>query len=128
MDMKKMFERENKNCSRIYLYADLEKGVYYAYEFSAYILTKKFDMPELKEEVNPEIGTILYVLELSPEFVVEQFHGPNITVGDAFTKVILDEPDHCIQWKADFNELKMQQQKANSVLGKTILGFFRISD
>ena len=128
MDWKRMFERENKNYNKIYLYLDSEKEVYNAYEFSAYILKRLFDTLELNEEVKQELGTILYVVQFSPEFVVDRFFSDNVTVGNKYIKVVIDDPSRCIQWKADFKELKIKQQMENAVLGKAILGFARLSD
>lgn len=107
-----MLERENKNSNKIYLYAYSDAGdfLYNAYEFSAYLLTKLFDTLELKKEVKPESGITLYVVHLTPEFVVEQFLGPNATVGDLFIKVVLDSPALCIRWKGEFKELKNKWQ------------------
>lgn len=117
MDIKKMLERENKNYNKIYLYADMERDLYNAYEFSAYLLTRKFDMLELQGEFKPETGTVLYIIRLTPEFVMEQFFSSDTTVSDSYIKVILDEQKHCIQWKADFKEFKKQRQKVNDVPG-----------
>lgn len=126
MDWKKMFERENKNYNKIYLYLDSEKDLYNAYEFSAYMLQRLFDTLELDEEVKRELVTILYVVQLSPQFVIEQFPDDNVTVGDRFIKIVIDDPSRCIQWKAEFAELKKQQQMDNCRLGKAILGFARL--
>lgn len=126
MDWEKMFERENKNCNRIYLYMDSERDLCNAYELSAYILTRLFDTLELDEEVKRELVTILYVVQLPPQFVMDHFSSDSITVGDKFIKVVIDDPNRCIQWKAEFSELKKQQQMDNCKLGEAILGFVRL--
>lgn len=121
MDIQEMLERENKNYNKIYLYADAdtedeEHFSYNAYEFSAYLLTKKFDTLELGREVEPATGAIVYVVRLSLEFVVEHFFGSDTTVCDLYIRVMLDNPARCIQWKADFKEFKKQRQRENSRL------------
>lgn len=121
MDFKRMFKKENNNYNKIYLYLDTEKKLYSAYEFSAYMLTRMFDTQKLSEEVRQDMNTILYVVRLTPPFVVEQFSGNNITVGDRFIKVVLDDPSRCIQWKAEFSELKKQRQMDHCVSGKNLL-------
>lgn len=126
MDWGKMLERENKNYNKIYLYMNSEKDLCNAYELSAYMLTRLFNTLELDEEVNRELVTILYVVRLSLQFVIDQFSGDNVTVGDNFIKVVIDDPSRCIQWKAEFAELKKQQQMDNCRLGKAIPGFARL--
>lgn len=126
MDWEKMFERENENYNKIYLYMNSEKDLCNAYELSAYMLTRLFDTLELDEEVKRELVTILYVVRLSPQFVIDQFPGDNVTVGDEFIKVVIDDPSRCSRWKAEFAELKKQQQMDNCKLGKAILGFARL--
>lgn len=126
MDFKRMFEKEKKNYNRIFLYVDSEQEMCRAYEFSAYLLTRMFDSLEMQEETKRELGTILFVTRIPLETIVKQFTGPNTTVGDRFIKVILDDPSRCVQWKAEFSELKKQQQIDNFRLGKAILGFARL--
>ena len=107
MDWEKMIEREKRNTHKLYLYADLEKDIYYAYEFSAYLLARLFDSLELEEDVHSEVPAILYVVRIPPEFIVRQFSDSNTTVGDNFVKVVLDDPERCAGWKEEFENMKI---------------------
>lgn len=126
MDFKKMFEKEKKNYNKIYLYVDAEQEMCRAYEFSAYLLTRMFESLEMQEETKRELRNILFITRIPLEAVVERFSDPNTTVGDRYIKVVLDDPSRCIQWKAEFVELKKQQQIDNFRLDKAILGFARL--
>ena len=71
MDLTKILKRESNNVDYIYLYADLEKDWFIAYEFSAYVLTQLFDILELEEEFEPETGTNIYFTRLPDQFILE---------------------------------------------------------
>lgn len=105
---KGIIERENKNYNKIYLYLNSELKEYVAYEFSAYLLVQMFQMLELKEAADEEGGVIVSVCVSLP-FVIEQFSGLNVMVSDKFVRVTIDELKLCLQWKADFLELKKKE-------------------
>lgn len=121
MNLKEVLENEKKNFNKIYLYIDTENSLCYAYEFSAYMLTRLLDSLELKEKV--EYGRNVFSVGLSVQSVVNQFSGENTVVGDEFVRITVVELHNCIQWKAEFNELKTNRQKANGKLFNKILGF-----
>ena len=120
MSLKEVLENEKKNFNKIYLYIDTENSLCYAYEFSAYLLTKLLDSLELKKKT--ESGTIVFSVGLSVQSVVNQFSGENTAVGDEFVRITVDEPRNCIQWKAEFNELKTNRQKTDGEIFNKTLG------
>lgn len=104
-NIKVIIEREHNNFNKIYLYLNSELGQCYAYEFSAYLLARLFPMLEFKE-IRDE-GCSRTVSACVPlQFVVNQFSDSNVTVGDEFIRVIIDDLKLCSQWKADFNEMR----------------------
>lgn len=127
MDLHVIYKKESENNNNIYMYVEKE-DICCAYGFSAYLLTRLFGALKLKEEKKSELGTIVFVTQLSIQFVVDNLSGPNTSVGDDFIRVIIDNPSRCIQWRAEFEELKIQQQKANNRLGECILDFFRLKE
>lgn len=122
MNLKKMLEQEKDNFNKIYLYIDAETSLCYAYEFSAYLLTRLLDSLELKEGIESEM--LVFSAQLPIQSVVKQFSGENTAIGDDFVRIIVDEPRNCIQWKAEFNELKINRQKKSNKIFNRILGFF----
>lgn len=124
MKLKGVLQKEKKNFNKIYLYIDTENNLCYAYEFSAYLLTRLLGSLELKERT--ESGTIVFSTQLPIQSVVNCFSGPNTSVGDDFIRIDIDEPRNCIQWKAEFNELKTNQHKSHNKLLNCILAFFGV--
>lgn len=121
MNLKEVLEKEKKNFNKIYLYIDTENNLCYAYEFSAYMLTRLLDSLELKEKT--ESGTIVFSTQLPIQSVVKCFSGPNTSVGDDFVRIDVDEPQNCIQWKSEFKELKTNQHKSHNKLLNCIFVF-----
>lgn len=121
MDLKEVLEKERKNFNKIYLYIDTENNLCYAYEFSAYLLTRLLESLELKEKA--ESGTIIFFTQLPILSVVKCFSGPNTSVGDDFVRIDIDELQNCIQWKAEFDELKTNQHKSHNKLLNCIFVF-----
>lgn len=103
--LKEIIEKESKNYNKIYLYLNSELKQYSAYEFSAYLLVRMFHMLELKG-ITDEEGDRVVSVSVPVSFVIEQFSGLNVMVSDKFVRVSIDELKLCLQWKADFNELK----------------------
>lgn len=124
MDALKIKRIEKSNRNMIYLYMDEDYCV--AYEFSAYQLTRLFSNLELEEKRMPEAGAIFYFVKISLRLIVDHFSGYNVMVQDDYTKIVLDDEPRCPAWRNNFDELKLQQQKDNNVLGEAILGFFRL--
>lgn len=123
---KDMFEIEKHNFDKIYLYIDAENNLCYSYEFSAYLLTRLLNTLKLEENIEKELKTVSFFTQLSIQLAVDRFFGSNTTVGDDCITVVLDDPNCCMQWKLEFDDLKEKQRKVcncNRII-KSILGFF----
>lgn len=127
MLQKEILEREKKNYNKIYLYIDAESNLCYAYDFSACIVTKLFDVQNTGIKEVSGIETPVYTLQLPLQFVVEQFDNFNTLVDDQFIKVIIKQLSRCIQWRVEFEELKMQQRQRGRAIKERFLGFFRFA-
>lgn len=123
MVLKEIVEKEKLNCYKIYLYIDVENNLCYSYEFSAYLLTRLLNIK--MEESKQKLGTALFFTQLSIQSVVEWFSGPNTMVSDDLITVVLDDPNRCLQWKLEFDDLKAKQRKVCNKLVKCIHGLFR---
>lgn len=106
MDLTKILKRESNNVDYIYLYADLEKDWFIAYEFSAYVLTQLFDILELEEEFEPETGTNIYFTRLPDQFILEHTHGHDASIGEEYIRVKLTDINPYSEWRVDFDEQK----------------------
>lgn len=109
MDIKKILEKEKKNYNKIYLYIDAEQEICHTYELSAYLLYKVFDSLEILEETDKYLETTFFFNKVPLEKIVERFADSNTTVGDRYIKIVLDDPNRCMQWRAEFEKLKKLQ-------------------
>lgn len=125
MDAQRIKRIEKSNRNMIYIYMDDDYCM--TYEFSAYLLTQLFDTLKLEEKRVPEAAEIFSFVRLPIQFIVDHFPGYNVMVQDDYIRIVLDDP-RCPAWRNNFEELKMQQQKDNNVLGEAILGFFRLGE
>lgn len=128
MDAQRINRIEKSNRNMIYLYIDVENETCVAYEFSAFLLTRVFNTLKLEEEKIPVVGAIFFKTKLPLKSITDHFKGNNITVGDEYIRIVLDDEPRCPAWRNIFDELKIQQQKDNNVLGEAILGFFRLGE
>lgn len=109
MDIKKILETEKKNYNKIYLYIDTEQEICRAYELSAYLLYKVSDSLEILKGTDKYLETTFFFTKVPLEKIVERFTDPNTTVGDRYIKIVLDGPNRCMQWRAEFEKLKKLQ-------------------
>lgn len=125
MTHQKILEREERNYNKIYLYIEAENDQCRAYDFSAYLITNLFEAQKLELREEADLETIIYTLQLPLQLVVEQFDDNYTQVGEQFIKITIDNLSRCIQWKLEFEELKMVQQSSIKIK-KPYLGFFRL--
>lgn len=114
MDLYEIYKKEDENQNKIYLYIR-EEDRCYAYGFSAYLLTQLFNTISLHKDAKPESGTAICIVQLSIQFVVDNLSTLNIAVGDDYITIVIDDPNHCTQWKTEFDELMNHQQVNNEL-------------
>lgn len=125
MIRQEILEREKGNYNKVYLYIDTENDLCYAYDFSAYLVTKLFETQKLETKEEVWMETVVYTLQLPLQFVADQFDAPHTLIDAQFIKFIIDRLPHCIQWKFEFEELKMQREQSNVRNKRSFLDFFR---
>ena len=125
MTQQKILEIVEINYNKIYIYIDAENDQSRDYDFSAYLITNLFEAQKLELREEADLETIIYTLQLPLQLVVEQFDDNYTQVGEQFIKITIDNLSRCIQWKLEFEELKMVQQSSIKIK-KPYLGFFRL--
>lgn len=125
MDIQKIIEKDREN-DGLYLY--MEDFEFKAYGFSAYALTRIFPELELPEELYQEGKILLPQLIVGPKFVMENFPDYSMSANDSYIKVYPEDlyKSKIPEWRKEYDEYMIEQQKANNKLGSCVLGFFRL--